>query len=298
MGKFYLCHTAYNGAAFNGWQAQPDQCTVQGEILKTLENLYPGRRVKAFAASRTDAGVHAHGQVVKILFPEIKSENEVKNILNLNLPKEIRITQCRRINPSFKVTNLVVNKEYWYVFSKKSYSKFPFSVQIPSEVDLEKMATLCHSFEGCHDFVNFQCRSTVKGDFKRKILKAEIIKLNELGESLTFPDDIYVFRVVGEGFLKQMVRLMVGALIKVSMGEYSREDLLASLSGEENKYVGMIAPGEGLFLHTMTYPVWENEKSSCVVDQLNYRLIDPDWTLWRSGITPQKINIINHDLRP
>ncbi len=284
MGKFYLFHLAYNGYKKYGWQCQPGLPTVEGHFLQCASQLFPSGRMMCRSAGRTDAGVHALGQVVKTLLPVRRGPEILKEELNQLLGEALQITQARRIPPSFKVSHLVTEKEYWYIFKEHRdvLAPFPF---LPEGVCLKKMREGAQVFEGKHNFVNFQHRSTVKGDFEREIFKCAIVPLQKLIFQVDFFDQkgVYVLQVKGRGFLKQQIRIMLGALCRLGTGEIELEQLQQSLR-LLGKKVGFIAPPEGLFLKSVHYPPWSEGPFESVVDKEAWREHWPGLEMWRDGL--------------
>lgn len=279
MGKCYLFHFGYNGSRYHGWQKQPDQLTVQQTIYEAMESLFPKGRIKVFAASRTDAGVHALGQTCKLDLPCRLEAGDLLRKTNEQLPPDIIVFDARRIAPSFRITDYVVSKEYLYFFSSKK-SDLPFVTSLEEELDIEKMIEGSRQFLGEHDFGHYQYRSQVKGDHKRSIYECGVVKGTQYFSQL--PDDIWVFHVKGNGFLKQMVRLMMGALINLASSKITLEELKLSLQ-TEGRPIGFIAPAKGLILYKIDYPDWQDEKNQPVIDHQKWREWDLPW-----GFFPQK----------
>lgn len=277
MAKCYLAHVAYNGLAYKGWQKQPDHLTIQEVLETTLRKLIPQGRQGVFAASRTDTGVHALGQAVKIEIGRIWAPEALMRELNNLLPQDIRITQIQRINPSFKISHLVLDKNYYYFVSPKE-SALPFVTTIEGldNIDLDKFTSI---FIGEHNFKNFQNKSNAGGGFKRSILDFSYYSVNSLFD-LNIDQNIIVFNIRGSGFLKQMVRMIMGSLIdhghsKVSLSEI--QDSLACL----NHYIPTIAPSCSLFLNSITYPQNDQFPERNVVDQSAWKNEFSDFSLWK-----------------
>lgn len=302
MGKFYLGHVAYNGKSYYGWQKQKDLPTIQETIFDGLRRIYPLGRIDVKATSRTDRGVHAFAQVVKFLAPRREDPQEVLKKLQEELPDDIQFTQMERINKSFKVTYLAQFKEYLYFFSPNREVKpydFVGHYLGQTDLDLELMKKTAESYVGFNDFTNFQYRSDAQSDFKRKILAASIRPANELFPDMGFSPDIFCFHVCGTGFLKQMVRLMVGGLFLVGSGQIALSELQNALLGEpvpEGKRVSFIAPPEGLFLYHIEFPeVMVSDILRHVVDQRNFQRLFSKFEIWQ-GNNPQSFPIEVKDL--
>lgn len=285
MGKFYLGHISYNGAGFHGWQRQKDLRTIQQTIHDSIRSIYEFGRIDVKATSRTDRGVHAFGQVVKMLIPRKEEPEFMLEQLNKALPADIYLGDLVRINPSFKVTYQALSKEYLYFFSTKMEA-VPFSFighnNSGRPMDIELMRSVCQCFVGKHDFSRFQHKSDVKGDMVRKVISCDIVPARQL---FTYFDDesIYCLRIRGEGFLKQMVRIIMGTLVKVGLGESSRDKVEDGLSLRSDERPGFIAPPGGLFLYEVEYPLLEKGGTREIIDQKSFLDKYPAFELWQKG---------------
>lgn len=290
MGKFYIGHVSYNGDGYYGWQKQKDLPTIQETIFTALRETYPFGRIDVKATSRTDRGVNAFAQVVKFLAPRKEEPADVLKKLNEQLPRDIVFTQLERIHKSFKISYLPLYKEYVYFFSlNKLEAGLPFVGHYNGNqpLDLELMQAACREFVGVKNFKDFQYRSDVKSDFKREIFEAKIVPANELFPHFTDSEGVFCFYVKGRGFLKQMVRLMVGGLFMCGSSSEAIERLKEALNGEgmeklTGDKVSFIAPPQGLFLYHIEFPeVSVNEDRRKVVDQRKFLDLFPDLELWR-----------------
>jgi tRNA pseudouridine38-40 synthase len=302
MGKFYLGHVSYNGDAYYGWQKQKDVPTIQETIFDSLRRIYPLGRIDVKATSRTDRGVHAFAQVVKFLAPRRENPLDVLEKLQEELPADIQFTQMERINKSFKVTYLAQFKEYLYFFSpNRDVLPYDFvgHYQGTTDLDLDLMKKAAKSFEGLHDFTHFQHRSDARSDFKRLIMNADIVAADSLFPDMGFPPDTYCFYVRGGGFLKQMVRLMVGGLFLVGSGQITLLELEKALTGAEldpDKRVSFIAPPNGLFLYHIEFPeVMVSDIMRKVIDNRNFKNLFPNFDIWQSK-DPQSFPVEVRDL--
>ncbi|CAM9899911.1 unnamed protein product [Chrysoparadoxa australica] len=287
MGKFYLGHVSYRGTDYYGWQKQKDLPTLQEEIFNTLRGLYPLGRIDVKATSRTDRGVHAFSQVVKFLAPRREEPEDVLKKLNEALPDDIVFNDLIRINKSFKVTYLSLYKEYLYFFSPKT-KVLPYAFvghwAGTNPLDIEKMKEASQLFVGKHDFSRFQYRSDAKGGYEREVLETNIFKAQDLfPEAFSSDEGIYCFHVKGRGFLKQMVRMMVGGLFKYGSGLTTLDEFKTALEGvKTEKKITFIAPAGGLFLYHIAFPeVLVSDIPRHVVDEKNWLKRDPKLSLWK-----------------
>ena len=205
-------------------------------------------------AGRTDAGVHALGQVAKVSLPfEIPADSLVKAI-NVNLPDDIRVIAAEVTTPEFFPTIHAISKEYHYRFtSKRGFTAFQndLIVNHPFDLDLNLMRSACQLLIGEHDFSNFYCEGTDVSSNIRTILECEILEIPQAGFEMLPPH--YVFRIVGNGFLKQMVRLLMGAIWNVGRGKISLEEFRSALSATRVPRLGPVAPSNGLYMVRVNY---------------------------------------------
>lgn len=254
--NIYKLILQYKGSRYSGFQIQVKDQTIQGELNQALKILSKCESVKSIGSGRTDAGVHALGQVVKIEIPvNIPEQGLVKGI-NSHLPHDIRVIQAERTDETFHPIYSAKSKEYNYVFSTQELIT-PFADELvthfPYELDVEIMRKGCQLFCGEHDFINYQCTGTDVETTVRKIYECEILHFKGDGHFKNLLEDYYVLRVVGNGFLKQMVRLMMGALWSLGRGKISLEDLEKSLKTPLSQRLGATAPPQGLYLKEVHY---------------------------------------------
>jgi tRNA pseudouridine38-40 synthase len=252
---YYKLTIQYKGSSYIGWQIQPDSSglTVQGELYKALRTISKSQNVKSMGAGRTDTGVHALGQVVKIAIElNIKPEN-LRKALNVNLPDDIRVTNVEVSDEAFLPTIFAKSKEYHYRFTcNETFSPFQKELiyNYPFELDLEKMKEACQLLIGTHDFSNFYCKGTEVSHNIREIYECEILEVAE--SSFVLPSH-YVFRIVGNGFLKQMVRLLMGALWHIGRGKVTLDEFKNSLGPIRVQRLGPVAPPNGLYMVCVNY---------------------------------------------
>ncbi len=255
MIHYYRLIVQYKGTRYLGWQIQPESAglTVQGELNKALE-IVSKSKAQSMGAGRTDAGVHALGQVAKAgIELDIAPENLIK-ALNVNLPGDIRVTAAEKSDYEFFPTVHATSKEYHYRFTcTRIFTAFQNDLitNFPFELDIEKMREACSYLVGEHDFTNYFCEGTEVSSNVRTIFEAEIIKV-EQGDWGMLPSH-YVFRVVGNGFLKQMVRLLMGALWNVGRGKITPEEFKNSLTSTKTQRLGPVAPPNGLYMVRVNY---------------------------------------------
>ncbi len=255
MIHHYRLTIQYKGTNYIGWQIQAESVgkTIQGELNKALTNISKAK-AQSMGSGRTDSGVHALGQVVKVgIELEIPPEKLLK-ALNAHLPDDIRVIQADHSTHEFHPTVDAVSKEYHYRFTSNPYASAIHSdliTNISFELDLEKMREACRILIGEHDFTNFFCEGTEVTSTVRTIFECEMLAVS-LGSLQLLPDH-YVFRIVGSGFLKQMVRLLMGAIWNVGRGKISLEEFRASLTSKPTERMGITAPPQGLYMFRVNY---------------------------------------------
>ena len=254
--NIYKIIVQYKGTHYQGFQVQSVGRTIQGEINTALKLLSKSDEVKSVGSGRTDAGVHALAQVIRIEIPvDIPAEN-LARAMNSVLPDDIRVTNAAVVTNDFHPIFSAKSKEYNYVFSTDSLNS-PFVGELMTyfsgELDIELMKKGCALLCGEHDFINYQCVGTEVESTMRKIIACEIVHLDSLGHWKNFCGDYYVLKVTGNGFLKQMVRLLMGALVSLGKGKISLEDLEKSLKVPLKNRLGPTAPPQGLYLKEVHY---------------------------------------------
>lgn len=252
----YRLTLQYKGTQYFGFQVQPVHQTIQGELNNALKLLSKSEEIKSIGSGRTDTGVHAFAQVVRIEIPVDIPEESLSRAINSHLPHDIRVTQAIRCTRDFHPIFSANSKEYNYVFSNKQ-SISPFAHDLitlfPFDLDIEMMKRGCKVFCGEHDFINFQCTGTEIETTVRQIFACELVHHRSNGHWGHILNEYYVFRVVGSGFLKQMVRLMMGALWSLGRGKITLEELEKSLNIPLDKRLGATAPPQGLYLMKVHY---------------------------------------------
>ena len=242
----YKCTIAYDGTHFAGYQIQPEKRTVQSEVEKVLMTMHKGKEVRVAASGRTDAGVHAKGQVIHFDSPlELPSERWIK-ALGTMLPDDIAIVNVERVSPDFHARYNAIRKEYRYCISLAE-TRDPFArhyaYHYPYKLDLSLMKSAVEFLIGTHDFTSFCSAKTEVIDKVRTIEAIEFLK----------EEHQLVIRFVGDGFLYNMVRILVGTLLDVGIGKRCPEDMKEILKALDRTKAGRTAPGHGLYLWKVEY---------------------------------------------
>lgn len=240
------CIISYDGTSFSGFQVQPNGRTVQGEIEKALEKIHKGYTGRIQASGRTDTGVHAVGQVIHFdSILDVPTSGWIQ-ALNTSLPDDIVVTLVEAVDASFHARYNSVKKEYRYFLSNKKFENVfrrNYCYHYPYPIDLKKIIEGTKYLIGTHDFTSF---CSTKSDKENKIRTIyEIDVFEDAGE--------IVFRFVGDGFLYNMVRIMIGTLLKVGQGKWSPCEIENILQQKNRKASGKTAPGHGLHLWNVWY---------------------------------------------
>lgn len=240
-----LIKIQYDGREFYGWQKQSKKRTVQEELEKAIEKL-TGVKTEVFASGRTDKGVHAIDQAVHF---DLMQDIPVKNLplaLNNLLPNDISVTKAKVVSNNFHARFDIKSKEYVYKIcnsTKKQALLADRCVFVNYDLDIEKMKKAAKLLVGKHNFKGFACSATNVSDFEREIYD---IQIKKSGKYITF-------RVSGNGFLYNMVRIIVGTLIDVGRGLLGEKDIKNALEKGDRSFAGKTMPPEGLYLAKTNY---------------------------------------------
>ena len=236
----------YDGTKLNGWQKQGNtDNTIQGKLEAILERMY-GAYVEIHGSGRTDAGVHALGQVANFHAPEMFSLDEIQDTLNEYLSKDIRVLSVEEVDERFHARLTAKGKTYEYridngkianVFQRK------FTMREENPLDLDAMRAAAVQFLGTHDFKTFCANKKMKKSTVRTITAIEIKEM----------DGIVSIRYTGNGFLYNMVRILTGTLIEVGRGKRKPAEMGDVIGAKDRGAAGFTAPAQGLFLVEVDY---------------------------------------------
>jgi tRNA pseudouridine38-40 synthase len=250
---------AYDGTDFSGWQIQPGQPTVQGAISDVLENLTQ-QRLQIQGAGRTDAGVHAAGQVANFKTEAELSADEFQRAFNALLPDSIRIVAAEHVAPDFHARWNAVAKTYRYrIFRGRVVSPFlwRYVQHDPFPLDFDAMAEAARKFDGEHDFTSFAA-STGSEDEDRDRTMTRVIYRSQMARvacgDLPGAAEEWVYTVRGKSFLRYMVRKIVGTLVDVGRGKFQPEDVAELFELRDRSKSGPTMPPQGLCLAEVEYP--------------------------------------------
>jgi len=254
---YYLIKLQYLGYRLHGWQRQPNLKTVEGLIKKTMKFVLPDRQTKILGSSRTDAMVSANEAAFELfLYDEpLEDFRSFMRLFNKNLPQDILATSISEVDSLFNIIQNPKLKEYLYLFSfgeKNHPFCAPFMATIQDDLNIDLMKTGAKLFEGSHNFKNYCVAPSENTVFERIIIKSEITE-NQVYTANFFPKTSYVFTVQGAGFLRNQIRLMMGALIQLGKGELQLTDIEKSLKAENTQVMKSIAPASGLILNRIEF---------------------------------------------
>ena len=244
---YFKLTIAYDGTGFHGWQSQANKPTVQGEIVSVLRRLTQ-ENVQLHGAGRTDAGVHALGQVGSFRTQSALSAQEFQRALNALLPPAIRIEGAEETGPEFNARWSARGKIYRYrIYRGKVVPPmlWRYVLHYPFPLDEEAMKDAAARFVGVHDFSSFAASTGFEEDDKERKMEREIfateLKRTDDGEELWFT-------VNGRSFLRYMVRKMVGTLLEVGRGKLAPGDIDKLYELKDRSKSGPTVPPQGLFL--------------------------------------------------
>lgn len=233
---------AYDGTNYCGWQVQPNKITIQGTIETAMEQIL-GEKTTIFASGRTDAGVSAVEQVAH--FDSEKLKPDFLGHLNAILPNDIRVTSIEKTTDNFNARYDAKRKTYRYYFYTGRVNN-PYLDRVASHIkfnlDLSTMQSAIKWLNGEHNFKSFCAMHSSANDYERIVYNCSIKKDNNL----------YVFEITGNGFLYNMVRIIVGTLIDIGRGKITTpmKDIIASC---DRSKAGKTAEAKGLVLQQVVY---------------------------------------------
>ncbi len=248
----------YDGTFYNGFQVQPDKPTIQEEIERSLKKIHKGEHVRIHMSGRTDSGVHAYSQPIHFDTNLNLSGESWKKAVNATLPKDIRIIGATIVNEDFHVRFDSVAKTYEYKLYLGEYVD-PFLVNYvghyPFSFDYNRAEECLEYFLGTHDFSSFCSKNSSVEDKVRTITNFTIKK----------EDNLVVFEITGDGFLYNMVRIIIGTIIEVANGKYDKEKIKEIIDKKNRVFAGKRADASGLYLKRVYY-------NNNVVDKLIEKL--------------------------
>jgi len=241
---------AYDGSEFSGWQRHPGRRTVQEELEATLERI-TGTRPKCIASGRTDAGVHALGQVVSFKSETRLTPDVLARALNAELPEDLLVFEVTRAPDGFDALRDAMRKRYRYVIEDgpvRDLFDRRYLWHIYQRLNVPAMQKAAATLVGTHDFISFQTSGSSRLTTTRTVFD---LVVERRAAELT---DRIIIEVEADGFLYNMVRNIVGTLVQVGKGKEPPEWPAQVLAMRDRRKAGMTAPAQGLFLVGVEYP--------------------------------------------
>jgi len=253
---FYVITVQFLGYRFHGWQKQPNLKTLHFMIDRTLNYVLEGAYFKTLSTGRTDAMVSAEQTAFELFLKDpLPDKASFLELFNRNLPQDIRALGIKEVDKAFNIIQHSKTKEYHYLFSE-GQKNHPFCAPIMTTIldplDIELIGEGAKLFEGTHNFKAYCYKPTENGNFIRHISRCELVE-NELHTASFFPEKSYILKVHGKGFMRNQIRLMMGALIYLGKHEMDLDQIKDSLSLNYTKQMEYIAPASGLILHKVSF---------------------------------------------
>ena len=255
-----LLRVAYDGTNYHGWQVQPNAKTIEGELNRVLTQLI-GEEIQVTGASRTDAGVHALGNVAVFDTASKIPAEKFSYALNQRLPEDIVIQSSLQVADDFHPRHCDCCKTYEYdilnrTFPLPAYRNTAYFLY--GDLDLDAMRRACQAFPGEHDFASFcaagaQVQTTVRTIYSLEVLEQPLAVTGRGVLSQRSPERLLTIRVRGNGFLYNMVRIIAGTLVEVGRGHIRPEEVEGIIAACDRAKAGPTAPARGLRLVEIKY---------------------------------------------
>ena len=239
----YLMTFSYDGTLYSGYQKQNDKSSIQEEIERVLSKIF-NQKTKISSSGRTDSGVHALNQTAHFDVDKKIDVNKIRHSINSLINKDIYIKKIKKVNDNFHARYDVVKKEYIYKINIGEYDPIRrnYVYQYNKKLDIDQMKKAIDLFKGEHNFKSFSTDTNDK-DTIRTIYEAKITKSkNEI-----------IISFIGNGFLRYMVRNMVGLLIEIGSGKRKYDCVKDIIKKEDRSSSGIKAPSQGLYLKSVKY---------------------------------------------
>lgn len=241
----------YDGTDFHGWQIQEGLRTVQGELASAL-SLIDGRSVNVHGSGRTDAGVHAEGQVASVEIQREITPEKLRSAINGNVGKDVRVLDAEVVAADFHARYSALGKTYVYrIVNGPVISPFwsRYAHQDARKLDLDRMRSAAELFLGRHDWTAF---SATQSDVEDRVRTITQLDISDRFDERAY-DSILEIRVTADGFLRYMVRAIAGTLMAAGRGELNNESILEAISTGRRPLAATTAPACGLTLVSVRY---------------------------------------------
>jgi tRNA pseudouridine38-40 synthase len=241
----YRCVCQYDGRCYSGWQRQPRDKTVQGEIEKALKAIF-GVPITIHSASRTDSGVHALMQVFHFDTEIFIPQERLLSVINRRLPLDVAISHVERVPDDFHSRYDCIGKTYVYkteLSPQRNVFSSSYAYHYGKPINLELIRLAAHVLIGTHDFKGFMASGSDKENTVRTLYTIDFIQ----------KETVLEMRISGDGFLYNMVRIIMGALLNVSEGRLTVAELEIALVNGDRQKLRRTAPSSGLYLVETRY---------------------------------------------
>lgn len=243
---------SYDGTNYVGWQVQPNGISVQALLEKSLYEL-TGEQIRVEGSGRTDSGVHARAQVAHFETEARMAADKFAIAMNMHLPNDIRVLYSEECDPSFHARFSAKRKEYAYTVQLGPHADVftrTTSLHLHYMPDIKAMQEAAEAVLGTHDFNAFKCTGSSMENTVRTITKSE---WSRNGQYL-------VYSVEGNGFLYNMVRILVGTMLEIGSGKRLASDMRKAIESGDRSAAGATAPAHGLCLMRVVYPDFDTEE--------------------------------------
>lgn len=235
----------YDGAGYSGWQWQPNAVTLQGTLEGAIFKI-TGENLRVTASGRTDAGVHAWGQVVNFHTEATLDSNAWRGALNHHLPPDMRVLEAAEAPEEFNARHSAVGKRYEYIVLNR-FAPSPLrrnhAWHVGVALDFDAMAEAARPLVGEHDFTSFRALACDAKSPVRTLRQLDVAR----------DGDTIIFQLGANAFLRHMVRNIVGTIVEVGKGRFKPEDVQAMLDARDRTKAGPTAPPQGLYLVEVEY---------------------------------------------
>lgn len=246
MRKNFKLIIEYDGSSYHGWQRQKNRKTIQGEIEKAIMTI-TGKKIALTGSGRTDAGVHAFGQVANFYCDTEISPEVFQRGLNSLMPKDIIIKECNTVNEKFHARYDAKAKTYQYrILNRTTPAAIcrQYAWFIKKKLDLDAMQSAILHIIGINDFKAFEGAGSPRSSTKRRVINADLQQKKK---------KYLIFEIEADGFLRFMVRNIVGTLLDVGLCKITPDDFKKILLSKDRNLAGATAPPHGLFLMNVKY---------------------------------------------
>jgi len=240
----FKLNISYDGTEFSGWQIQPKERTIQKELQNAIQSIFNDKNIVLYGSGRTDAGVHANGQVANFKIDTKMTTLQIKNAINSNISKDIYINQCTIVNENFNARFSALERIYIYQISQK-YNPINrrYFWYISYKIDKNKLDKCAEIILGKHDF-SFFCKKESKKENNTCIIKKS---------KWIFKKELIYYEITANRFLHHMVRMLIGTMIEVAKNSMSIDVFTKMIDCKNINSRVITSPAHGLYLKRINY---------------------------------------------